>query len=114
MPDATGNPYLSLVAMLMAGLDGIEKKVDPTAEGFGPYEENFNIQEVVDKYKLPRAPNTLSEALAALEKDYGFLTKDNVFPEELVKIWIKVKEELEIMPLQKRPHPYEYDLYYDL
>ena len=114
MPDATGNPYLSLVAMLMAGLDGIEKKVDPTAEGFGPYEENFNVQETVEKYKLPRAPNTLQEALAALEKDYHFLTKDNVFPEELIKAWIKVKEELEIMPLQKRPHPYEYDLYYDL
>ena len=114
MPDATGNPYLSLVAMLMAGLDGVEKKVDPTAEGFGPYEENFNVQDVVEKYKLPKAPNTLQEALAALEKDYHFLTKDNVFPEELVKTWIKVKEELDIMPLQKRPHPYEYDLYYDL
>jgi glutamine synthetase len=68
----------------------------------------------VDKFKLPKAPNTLEEALSELEKDYHFLTKDNVFPEELVKTWIKVKEELEIMPLQKRPHPYEYDLYYDL
>jgi glutamine synthetase len=114
MPDATGNPYLSLVAMLMAGLDGIEKKIDPSAEGFGPYEENFNIQETLDKYKLPKAPNTLEDALSALEKDFHFLTKDNVFPEELVKTWIKVKEKLEIMPLQKRPHPYEYDLYYDL
>lgn len=114
MPDATGNPYLSLVAMLMAGLDGIEKKIDPTKAGFGPFENNFNVQEVVDKYKLPSAPNTLQDALAALEKDHDFLTKDNIFPEELVKAWIKVKEELEIAPLQKRPHPYEYDLYYDL
>ncbi|MBC8358113.1 MAG: hypothetical protein H8E54_04075 [Candidatus Aminicenantes bacterium] len=68
----------------------------------------------MDKYKLSSAPNTLQDALAALEKDHDFLTKDNIFPEELVKAWIKVKEELEIAPLQKRPHPYEYDLYYDL
>lgn len=114
MPDATGNPYLSLTAMLMAGLDGVEKKVDPTEEGFGPYEENFNIQEVVDKYRLPKAPNTFLEALEALEEDHDFLTKNNVFPEELVKAWINVKMTLEIEALKKRPHPYEYDLYYDL
>lgn len=114
MPDSTGNPYLSLAAMLMAGLDGIEKGIDPTAEGYGPYEENFNIQEVVDKYELPRAPDTFQEALTALAEDHDFLTQNNVFPEELIKAWINVKETLEIAPLQKRPHPYEYDLYYDL
>ncbi len=114
MPDATGNPYLSLVAMLMAGLDGIEKEIDPTKAGFGPFEENFNVQEVVEKFHLHRAPNTFQEALIALEKNHDFLTKDNVFPEELIKTWIKVKETLEIEALQTRPHPYEYDLYYDL
>ena len=114
LPDATGNPYLSLVAMLMAGLDGVEKKVDPTAEGFGPYEENFNVQEVVDKFDLPKAPDTFLEALDALQEDHDFLTKNNVCPEELVKAWIEVKRTLEIEVLQKRPHPYEYDLYYDL
>jgi len=98
----------------MAGLDGIEKKIDPTQAGFGPFEENFNIQEVTDKHKLSKAPNTIQEALVALEKDHDFLTKDNVLPEKLIKAWIKVKEELEIALLQKRPHPYEYDLYYDL
>jgi glutamine synthetase len=114
LPDATGNPYLSLVAMLMAGLDGVEKKVDPTAEGFGPYEENFNVQEVVDKFDLPKAPDTFLEALDTLQEDHDFLTKNNVCPEELVKAWIEVKRTLEIEVLQKRPHPYEYDLYYDL
>jgi len=114
MPDATGNPYLQLTAMLMAGLDGVEKKLDPTKLGFGPYEENFNLQEVVEKYKLPRAPDSLEAALIALEKDHAFLTKENVFPEALVKAYVKVKETLEIIPLLKRPHPYEYDLYYDL
>jgi glutamine synthetase len=114
MPDATGNPYLSIVAMLMAGLDGIERKIDPNSEGFGPFEENFNIQEIKDKYNLPKAPNTLQEALIALEQDYTFLTKENVFPEQLVKAWIEVKETLEIEAINKRPHPYEYDLYYDL
>ena len=73
-----------------------------------------NVQEVVEKFNLPKAPNTFQEALVSLEKDHDFLTKDNVFPEELVKTWIKVKETLEIESLQKRPHPYEYDLYYDL
>ena len=114
MPDATGNPYLSLTAMLMAGLDGIEKEIDPTQTGFGPFEENFNIQEVIDKYNLPKAPNTFSEALVALEEDHDFLAKDDVFPVELVRAWIWVKEKLEISMLQKHPHPYEYDLYYDL
>jgi glutamine synthetase len=114
MPDATGNPYLSLVAMVMAGLDGIENRVDPTSAGYGPYEENFNLQDVVDKYRLPSAPNSLEEALAALEKDHEFLARDNVVPEGLIKAWIKVKETLEIAPLKKRPHPFEYDLYYDL
>jgi glutamine synthetase len=114
MPDATGNPYLSIVAMLMAGLDGIERKIDPAAEGFGPFEENFNIQAVIDKYNLPKAPNTLQEALIALEQDFSFLTKENVFPEQLVKAWIEVKETLEIETINKRPHPYEYDLYFDL
>jgi glutamine synthetase len=114
MPDATGNPYLSLVAMLMGGLDGIEKSIDPTKEGFGPFEENFNLAEVANKYKLPRAPNSLEEALVALEKDHDFLTKDSVMPEELIKTWIKAKEMLEIVPLNKRTHPYEYQLYYDL
>ena len=56
----------------------------------------------------------MEAALLALEKDHAFLTKANVFPEALVKAWIKVKETLEIVPLLKRPHPYEYDLYYDL
>jgi glutamine synthetase len=114
MPDATGNPYLSLIAMLMAGLDGIEKSIDPTKEGFGPFEENFNLAEVAEKYRLPRAPDSLEEALIALEKDHEFLTKDSVMPEALVKAWIKAKETLEIVPIRKRPHPYEYDLYYDL
>jgi glutamine synthetase len=114
MPDATGNPYLSLIAMLMAGLDGIEKSIDPTKAGFGPFEENFNLAEVADKYRLPRAPDSLEEALIALENDHGFLTKDSVMPEALVKAWIKAKETLEIVPIRKRPHPYEYDLYYDL
>jgi glutamine synthetase len=114
MPDATGNPYLALTAMVMAGLDGIEKGIDPTKAGFGPYEENFNLQEVAEKYQLSSAPNSLQEALIALEKDHDFLTKQGVFPAELVKAWVKVKETLEIVPLNKRPHPYEYDLYYDL
>ena len=100
--------------MLMGGLDGIEKSIDPTKEGFGPFEENFNLAEVANKYKLPRAPNSLEEALVALEKDHDFLTKDSVMPEELIKTWIKAKEMLEIVPLNKRTHPYEYQLYYDL
>ncbi len=114
MPDATGNPYLSVVAMLMAGLDGIESRIDPAKEGFGPFEENFNLQEVADKHRLPSAPNSLEEALLALEKDQGFLTKGGVVPKDLLKAWVRVKETLEILPLKRRPHPYEYDLYYDL
>ena len=112
-PDATCNPYFCYAAMLMAGLDGIKNKIDPHAEGWGPYDVNlFNLPEE-EKAKLKGLPTSLPEALDALEADHDYLTAGGVFPEELLKNFIKNKR-AECAELSKIPHPAEFDKYYNL
>ncbi|MEQ8237167.1 MAG: glutamine synthetase, partial [Syntrophomonadaceae bacterium] len=111
--DATCNPYLAFSAMLMAGLDGIQNKIDPTAEGFGPYDINLYNLPPEEKAKIKGLPTTLDEALDALEKDHGFLTKGGVFPQRLIDIWIAAKRK-EARKVNDIPHPMEFELYYDL
>ena len=112
-PDATCNPYFCYAAILMAGLDGIKNKIDPHAEGWGPYDFNlFHLPEE-EKAKLKGLPTSLDAALDALEADHDYLTKDGVFPEELLKNLIKTKR-AECAELSKIPHPAEYDKYFNL
>ena len=112
-PDATCNPYFCYAAMLMAGLDGIKNKIDPHAEGWGPYDFNlFHLPEE-EKAKLQGLPTSLSEALDALEADHDYLTAGGVFPEELLKNFIKSKR-AECAELSKIPHPAEFEKYYNL
>jgi len=111
--DATCNPYLAFAAMLMAGLDGIENKIDPTAEGFGPYDVNLYTLSPEEKAKIKGLPTSLDEALNALEQDHAFLTKGGVFPEKLIQIWIEAKRK-EARKVNDIPHPMEFELYYDL
>lgn len=112
--DATCNPYLAYSAILMAGLDGIENKIDPTKEGFGPYDVNvFDLPEE-EKNKIDVLPRSLDEALNELKKDYAFLTKNNVFDEHFINNWIKFKYENEILKVIPVPSPVEFELYYDL
>ena len=112
-PDATCNPYFCYAAMLMAGLDGIKNKIDPHAEGWGPYDVNlFNLPEE-EKAKLKGLPTSLPEALDALEADHDYLTAGGVFPEELLKNFIKNKR-AECAELSKIPHPAEFEKYYNL
>ncbi len=112
-PDATCNPYFCYAAMLMAGLDGIKNKIDPHAEGWGPYDFNlFNLPEE-EKAKLKGLPTSLSEALDALEADHDYLTAGGVFPEELLRNFIKSKR-AECAELSKIPHPAEFEKYYNL
>ena len=90
-PDATCNPYFCYAAMLMAGLDGIKNKIDPHAEGWGPYDFNlFHLPEE-EKAKLQGLPTSLSEALDALEADHDYLTAGGVFPEgrQLLKLCLR-------------------------
>lgn len=112
-PDATCNPYTAMAAMLMAGIDGIKKQIDPTQAGFGPIDEDIFTWTKEKRAGIKQLPTSLGEALRALQSDHDFLLEGNVFDEELIQNWItaKSKEEYEI---QIRPHPYEIELYYDL
>ena len=114
LPDALANPYLAMAAQLMAGLDGVRNKIDPTAEGYGPFDFNNYTLSAEEKAKIKTAPTSLDETLEALEKDHAYLTAGGVFPEEVIEAWIAIKREKEIAPLKARPHPLEYEMYYDL
>ncbi len=112
-PDATCNPYFCYAAILMAGLDGIKNKIDPHANGWGPYDVNlFNLPEE-EKAKLKGLPTSLEEAIKALEEDHDYLTVGGVFPEELLKSYISRKK-AECSELSAIPHPAEFDRYFNL
>jgi glutamine synthetase len=104
-PDASANPYLAFSAMLMAGLDGIEKGLDAGEPAdFDLYEEESDI---------PQVPGSLAATLDALETDHEFLLKGGVFSEDLIRTWIDWKRENEVDYVRLRPHPAEFALYYD-
>ena len=112
-PDATCNPYLCYAAILMAGLDGVKNKIDPHANGWGPYDMNlFNLPEE-EKKQLKGLPTRLEDALDALEADHDYLTAGGVFPEELLKNFIANKR-AECAEISAIPHPAEFDKYYNL
>ena len=112
-PDATCNPYYAFAAILMAGLDGILNKIDPKANGWGPYDFNlFDLPEE-EKAKIGGLPKSLEEALDALEQDHEYLTRGGVFPQRLLDIWVEKKRK-EISKMNRVPHPMEYAMYYDL
>jgi glutamine synthetase len=112
-PDASSNPYLSLSAMLMAGLDGIHHKIDPTKAGFGPINENIFSWSKEQRAKIKALPCSLSAAMDALEQDNDFLQTDHVFSESLITNWINTKREEE-KQVSIRPHPYEIEMYSDI
>ena len=113
-PDATSNPYLAFSAMLLAGLDGIKKELDPRELGYGPVDKN--IYELADEEKkgIKAVPGSLSEVLQALEDDHEFLLEGGVFDSEFIQTWIAFKRTTEVEPLALRPHPYEFQMYLDL
>jgi glutamine synthetase len=109
-PDPGANPYLAFSAMLMAGLDGIENKINPGE----PAEKDLYDLEAKEAAKIRTMPGSLDEALNNLEKDHKFLLKGGVFTEDLIDAWIGYKRSKEVDPMRLRPHPYEFFLYYDL
>ncbi|MBC7099676.1 type I glutamate--ammonia ligase [Candidatus Bipolaricaulota bacterium] len=111
--DATCNPYLAFAAAVMAGLDGIEQRIDPRREGYGPCEENLYQLSQKERSKIRFAPGSLSEALEALEHDHEYLLRGGVFTAGQLEAWLRAKRE-EVAELHDKPHPYEYVLYYDL
>jgi len=112
-PDATCNPYFCYAAILMAGLDGIKNKIDPHANGWGPYDVNLYTLPEEEKAKLSSLPTSLDEALDALESDNDYLTAGGVFPKELISNFIKTKRE-ECRRMAAIPHPAEFEQYYNL
>ncbi len=112
-PDATCNIYLALAAQLMAGLDGIRNKIDPTAQGYGPFDKNLFAMSDSERASIRALPTSLDEALDALELDHDFLTEGDVFSEEMIEQWIDFKRKHEALEMRMRPHPYEMSLYFD-
>ena len=111
-PDATCNPYFAYAAILMAGLDGIKNKIDPHKNGWGPYDVNLYTLSDKEKKKLKQLPTRLDDALDALEKDHAFLCEGGVFPEELIKNFVKTKR-AELAQFNAIPHPAEFDKYFN-
>jgi len=111
-PDGTCNPYLAMAAMLMAGIDGITKKINPQENGFGPFDENIFTWSEEKRAKIKKLPTSLDESLNALDSDREFLLVDNVFSNQLIDLWIQKKRD-EFLEIQKRPHPFEIENYYD-
>ncbi|MBH0329620.1 glutamine synthetase [Brevibacillus brevis] len=112
-PDSTANPYLAFAAMLMAGLDGIKRKLNPRELGFGPMDKNIYDLSDAEKHEIKSAPASLTEALVALEQDHDFLLEGNVFTKEVIEGWIAQKRG-EIEQVERTVNPKEYELYYDL
>ena len=108
-PDPSSNPYLTFAAVLMAALDGIQNKIDPGE----PLDRDIYEMSPEELAKTNKTPGSLSEALEALEQDHEFLTKGDVFTDDMIETWISWKREKEVDPMRLRPHPYEFALYYD-
>jgi len=111
--DATCNPYLAYAALIMAGLDGVRRKLDPTKLGFGPYEKNLYELSSKELAKIRSLPSSLEKALEALESDMAYLTFNDVFPQPLIRQWIAAKTK-DIEEMRSVPHPWEIARYYDL
>jgi glutamine synthetase len=109
-PDPAANPYLALSAMLLAGLDGIEKKLTPPE----PVDKDLYSLAPEEKAKVKSTPGSLQEVLHALENDHKFLLKGGVFTEDLIETWLTYKQKKELEAVQLRPHPYEFALYFDI
>lgn len=109
-PDPSANGYLAFAAMLMAGLDGIERKIDP---GSALDKDIYGLSPE-ELAEVPSTPASLDESLAALEKDHEFLLKGDVFTKDVIEFWVRYKREKECKPVSLQPTPMEFALYYDV
>ncbi|HEX2998658.1 MAG TPA: type I glutamate--ammonia ligase [Armatimonadota bacterium] len=109
-PDPSCNPYLCFAALLMAALDGIQNRIMPPA----PIDKDLYDLPADEKRAVRNTPGSLGDVLNELEKDYEFLLKGDVFTEDTIRAWIDFKRTREIEPVQLRPHPHEFALYFDI
>jgi glutamine synthetase len=108
-PDPSANPYLAFSALLMAGLDGVQNRIDP---GHPLDADVFELPEE-ELARIDHVPASLEEALDALEADHEFLLKGGVFTQDLIDTWVEYKRREEADQVRLRPHPWEFALYYD-
>jgi len=109
-PDPSSNGYLAFAALLMAGLDGIERKLNPG----DPLDKDIYSLTPEELANVPSVPGSLEGSILALEKDHAFLLKGDVFTEDLIHTWIEYKRAKELDSLRLRPHPHEFALYFDV
>ncbi|MDP9069839.1 MAG: type I glutamate--ammonia ligase [Actinomycetota bacterium] len=109
-PDPSCNPYLAFSAMLMAGLDGVQNRIEPP----DPVDKDLYDLPPEELAKVPQVPGSLDEALDALEADQDFLKAGGVFTDDLIDTWLAYKRVSEIDEVRLRPHPWEFMLYYDI
>ncbi len=109
VPDPSSNPYLAFSAMLMAGLDGIKNRIEPA----DPVDKDLYELPPEEHASIAQVPGSLSEVLDALEEDHEYLTEGDVFTPDLVETWVEYKRTKEIDPIRFRPHPHEFEMYYD-
>jgi glutamine synthetase len=109
-PDPSCNPYLAFSAMIMAAVDGIQNKINPGE----PLDKNIYDLPAEEAAKVAKTPGSLRDALNALAKDHAFLTKGDVFTQDVVDTWIDYKMKNEVEAIDLRPHPWEFAMYYDI
>jgi glutamine synthetase len=109
-PDPSCNPYLGFSALLMAGLDGIQNRIEPPT----PVDRDLYDLPAEELAKVPQVPGSLDEALSALEADHEYLLAGGVFTPDVIETWIDYKRANEIDAVRLRPHPYEFYMYYDI
>jgi len=109
-PDPSANPYLAFSAMLLAGLDGIKNKIEPPA----PIDKDLYELPPDEHADVATVPASLSAVLDSLESDHEFLLEGGVFTPDLIDTWIDYKRTQEVLPIAARPHPHEFELYYDI
>ncbi|MDD5207661.1 MAG: type I glutamate--ammonia ligase, partial [Desulfobacterales bacterium] len=109
-PDPSCNPYLAFSAIMMAAIDGIQKKINPGE----PLDKDIYDLPPEELEKVPHTPGSLREALKALEADHDYLLKGDVFTSDVIETWVAYKMEKEVIAVDLRPHPWEFALYYDI
>jgi glutamine synthetase len=110
VPDPSGNAYLSFSAQLLAGLDGIKNRIEPPA----PVDKDLYELPPEEHAEIAQVPASLTAVLDALEADHSYLSDGGVFTEDLIETYIELKRTTEVDPIRLRPHPHEFELYYDV
>ncbi len=110
VPDPSSNPYLAFSAMLMAGVDGIRNRIEPPE----PIDKDLYELPPEEHASIQQVPGTLAEVLDALEADHDYLTEGDVFTPDLIQTWVDYKRKHEVDPIRLRPHPHEFELYFDI